>query len=360
MSQQQMHCLVMAGGQGTRFWPQSTSKKPKQYLNLFSEKSLLAETLERFDGLVDPENRYVVTVEDQVPMVQELASAMMSEKGIIIEPEGRNTAPCIFLALIQLLSQGAKPDDIVAIVPADHVILNRKGFQACLNRAQRLAHEDQKIVTIGIVPTFPHTGYGYIKKGIQKGGEGFVVDAFKEKPDAELAVEYLKSGDYLWNAGMFVTPIGLMLKELENLAPEIAGHYDALLDGIENFEKLKKFYSQVPADSIDCAVMEKSEKVMVIPSEFDWNDLGSWTALEDVVSPSNENILVGKGGQHYSQDSKDNIVYAPDQLICLHGVKDMILVSNRDVLMLMPKKDSQEVKKIRNWVGEQEELKHLT
>ena len=211
----ELTCLVMAGGRGTRFWPESTSKRPKQYLNLMGDQSLLADTLDRFEGLVPAAKRYVVTVKEQEELALKSSENKINEKGLIFEPSGRNTAPCILLALAFLLKNGTPEDAPIAIVPSDHVILNKDGFKETLKIAAELSLLNQSIVTIGIVPNFPHTGYGYIQKG-DVDGAGHKVEAFKEKPKASLAKEYIKSGQYLWNAGMFVSTIKVFKEECDS------------------------------------------------------------------------------------------------------------------------------------------------
>lgn len=354
-----LFCLVMAGGKGTRFWPESTAHKPKQYLTLFSDKSLLSETLIRFDGLVDRKNRYIVTVKEQEGIAKECSVGLVGDNGLLFEPSGRNTAPCILLSLVSLVESGASEKDVVAIVPADHVILNHDGFKKTLSKAHRLASENSKIVTIGVKPNFPHTGYGYIHQGSDIGGDAYIVSEFKEKPDQKKATEYVASGKYLWNAGMFVAPIGILLRELEKHAPEIYKHYNALKNNLHNFAKLSDAYDQIPTDSIDYAVMEKSEAVLVIPAEFDWNDLGSWDAMDSVCEKIKNNVLISGNDQPYVDNSQGNIVFAPNQHVSLVNVDDLIIVSNERALMIMPKKDNQKVKEIYNTLKNSENTKKL-
>ena len=336
------YALIMAGGQGTRFWPESTSKKPKQYLSLTTENSLLKETLLRFEGLVDTGNRFIVTVNAQKLLATDQSLGLVSKQGIILEPSGRNTAPCILLALAKLEALGAKNDDPVAIVPSDHVILNVKGFQTTLSKAYARASKQNKIVTIGIRPHFPHTGFGYIKKGEELGEGAFQVDSFVEKPSLEIATSYVGSGQYFWNGGMFVASLQTLKTEFEVHAPDMFRFYSDLIHAGE--EKTSQLYQQIRKDSIDYAVMEKSKNVIVQEAEFDWNDLGSWEALESVLKKENENILISNDGS-YIQESDGNIVFAPGKFVSLLGLKDYIVVDNKDVLMVLPKSRSQEVKK---------------
>ncbi|MFI5391866.1 MAG: mannose-1-phosphate guanylyltransferase [Bacteriovoracales bacterium] len=350
--QNQFFCLVMAGGKGTRFWPESTSKKPKQYLSFLGNKSLLTSSLIRVEGLIPKENRYVVTLKEQEKYAMECSKGLCAKDGLIFEPSGRNTAPCILLALAYLLDKGASPNDVVAIIPSDHVILNENGFRNTLNKCFEVAVSQNTIVTIGITPNFPHTGYGYIQKGERK-GEAFKVAAFKEKPNIETAKDYLASGNYFWNAGIFISKIQTLLDEFKSLAPDMYKHFKDLKGNPQN---LKNIYDLIPSDSIDYAIMEKSEKVMVIPASFDWNDLGSWEALEALI-PSTEGNTMVKCKSYYLENSKGNIVYAPNQLVSILGVNDLIVVSNEKALMILPKAESQKVKNIVEFLKKEETTK---
>jgi len=351
-NQSQMFCLVMAGGKGTRFWPESTTKKPKQYLNLTSEKSLLTETLLRFDGLVPNEKRYIVTVKEQAGLADENSTGMVSKDGLIFEPSGRNTAPCILLSLATLKAQGASDDDVVTIVPSDHVIMNAEGFRQTIKGAVDLAAANDYIVTIGIPPHFPHTGFGYIQKG-ESVESAFAVSEFKEKPDFDTAKSYLASGNYFWNAGMFLGKIGVLLEEFKKHSPETFCHYESLLAAIGDEKQLAEVYNKIPKDSIDYAIMEKSTRVAVCEARFDWNDLGSWDALESVLDKQRENTIV-KADDVYLENSEGNIIYAPDKFVSLINMQDTIVISNEKSVVVLPKKDSQNVKHIVEYLKESE------
>lgn len=335
----------MAGGKGTRFWPESTQAKPKQYLNLISTKSLLEETLDRFDSLIHSDQRYIVTVKEQKILCEESSHGKISKNGLIFEPSGRNTGPCILMSIAHLLNSGAGPDDVIAIVPADHVILNKKGFQTTLQKAADFSVKQQQIVTIGITPNFPHTGFGYIEKGEMVEGEAFRVSRFKEKPHYELAREYIRSGDYLWNAGMFVSPIKILLEEFSTHAPKMFEHFAELKLSLGDPEKLKKVYEKMPSDSIDYAIMEKSTRVSVVPAIFDWNDMGSWDALSAVIEETHGNTIVKSDGAFFL-NSADNVVFAPNKFVALINMDKHIVVSNDKVVLVAPVADAQEIKKV--------------
>lgn len=340
-----LYAVIMAGGKGTRFWPESTSKKPKQYLSLVSDHSLLEETAMRFEGLIEANARFVVTVKEQETLARECTHKKVAEKGLIFEPSGRNTAPCILLSMAQLQAQGLRDEDVMAIVPSDHVILNKGGFQKTVREAYELAASKESIVTIGIVPNFPHTGYGYIKRGEEVNSSSYHVEKFVEKPDFEIAKKYIETGEYFWNAGMFVASLGTLKREFQKHAPDMFDYYNELVDAAEDFEKTTEIYGKLRKESIDYAIMEKSETVMVKASDFDWNDLGSWDALESVVDKKGNNTLVGSIGD-FSLGAEGNIVFAPGKFVSLIDVKDLIIVSNDKAIMVLPKSESQKVKKI--------------
>ncbi|MDH5580811.1 MAG: sugar phosphate nucleotidyltransferase, partial [Bdellovibrionales bacterium] len=202
--------------------------------------------------------------------------------------------------------------------------------------------------TIGIRPHFPHTGYGYIKRG-QPIGEGFEVQEFKEKPDFQTAKSYLASGEFYWNAGMFMAPIKVLMSEFKKCSPELYQYVDKIQESIEDEDKTEETYLKMPELSIDYAVMEKSKAVKVLEAEFDWNDLGSWEAMESVIEPTENNTLIKQQG-HYLANATGNIVYAPNKFVSLVNIKDLIVVVNDDVLMVLPKEDSQKVKEIVSYI----------
>lgn len=356
------YALIMAGGKGTRFWPISKNQCPKQYLALNNEKSLLENTLERVAPLVTKEARFIVTVAEQAELALTHSKTWIPKENLILEPAGRNTAPCILLALAQLEARGAKADDVIAILPADHVILNTQSFEADLEQAYGIAAKHGKIVTIGIPPHFPHTGFGYIQKEKKLGDNLYEVSAFKEKPELNVAKQYLQSGDYFWNAGMFVAGFGTLLTEFKTHAKEQFEFYQKLKELCESHLDVSLLYKQMPANSIDYAVMEKSNKVLVIKAGFDWNDLGSWDALESVNTPIKNNILLNKLAEQnlsYIDNSQNNIIYSPQQLLAISGLEGYIVVSTPEVLMILRKDEAQKVKEVYQWVSTHSELSKL-
>jgi mannose-1-phosphate guanylyltransferase len=340
------YVLIMAGGVGSRFWPESTSKRPKQYLSIVGTESLLLQTLKRVEGFAAVADRYVVSVKKQKELIIECSSKELEKNHIILEPEGRNTAPCIFLSILRLLKDGANPSDVVAILPSDHVILNQTNFRADLDLASDLARQEKMIVTIGIKPHFPHTGYGYIKKGKSLvTTNSYLVSQFVEKPNLETAKSYLSSGDYAWNAGMFVSTIDVLMGEFASCAPEYMKHKAELESVLDIEDKVSHLYSKLPSNSIDYAIMEKSKRVAMLEASFDWNDLGSWDALSAVVEKREENYLAKVQDFHFI-DSKNNIIFVDKKMISLIGINNLIIVENKDVLFIVPKDRAQEVKNV--------------
>lgn len=340
------YALVMAGGKGTRFWPESTSKRPKQYLKLISTNTLLEETLIRFGDLIPKDRRFIISTEEQRDLVLLSSKNLAHTQAGIYEPEGRNTGPCILLALAKLESMGVKDQDIVAIVPSDHIILNVEGLKKTLSNAFQVAKSHQAIVTIGILPHFPNTGFGYIKRGEEIGtSQIYKVDQFKEKPSYELAAEYLKSGLFFWNAGMFVASVQALKNNFREFAPDMFEHYSDLLKFINDENKVKEIYKKLPAKSIDYAVMEKAKNVYVAKADFDWNDLGSWDAMESILEKKQENTFISSN-QSFLKESKGNIILAPEKFVALIGVNNFIIVNNKKTLMIVDKSQAQNVKEI--------------
>ncbi|MBI2520557.1 MAG: mannose-1-phosphate guanylyltransferase [Bdellovibrio sp.] len=356
--------VVMAGGKGTRFWPYSVRSKPKQYLQLVGTHSLLEQTLMRLDPLISPEDRFIVTVQEQSVLAQENSHNLINKSGLIFEPEGRNTGPCILLALAHLLVhatvRGVNHDSVVAILPSDHVILNTQAFRTTLNKAFLAAQKHNAIVTIGIRPNFPHTGYGYINAKDSLGDALYKVHAFKEKPNLETATQYLREGGYYWNAGMFVGSIGTFLEEFKLYAPAMYQHMEELIQAIKkaNTDAVTTVYKKMPKESIDYAVMEKSQKILVLEAAFDWNDLGSWDALESVCQKNEGNVLEKVRGA-YANNAKGNIVFAPSKFVALINVNDLAIVESGKVLMVLPKKDSQQVKQVVEFLEKSSQYRDL-
>ena len=341
--------VIMAGGSGTRLWPLSRSQNPKQFLSLTGKHTMLQQTLERLSGLkmgkpltlCNEDHRFVVA--EQLRDINALGP-------IILEPVGRNTAPAI--ALAALVDQQQGQDSMLLVLAADHVIENKAAFHDSVKKAIPLAKKGH-LVTFGIVPTSPQTGYGYIRSGA--GIEsGFAVDRFVEKPDLETAQSYLESGNYFWNSGMFLFRSSAYLAALELHRPDILEACTAAIATLTpdlDFVRLNtEAFAACPDESVDYAVMEKTDKAVVVPLDAGWNDIGSWTAVWDVMDKDSEGNAAK--GDVMLEDSQDCLVMGDDRLVCLLGVKDCIVVDTKDALLIADKTRVQDVKILVNQLKE--------
>ena len=336
--------VVLSGGSGTRLWPLSRGQHPKQFLPLVSNHSMLQETVLRLHGIDRIKAPIGVCNEDhRFMMAEQLREIDIAPSSIILEPMGKNTAPAVALAALAAESE----DDILLILPADHVIADVDSFQIAVKRAEKLA-EQGYLVTFGIVPTEPETGYGYIKGGNQNTAYAFDVDSFVEKPDLDTAQKYVDSGEYFWNSGMFVFKAGRYLDELDKYNPDILitcreAYSSAEVDA--DFVRLEKaVFSQCPADSIDFAVMEKTDKAVVVPLAAEWNDVGSWSALWDVTEKDGEGNALN--GDVLTVDTQNCFLHSSSRLITTVGLNDLVVVETSDAVMVAAKDNVQDVKAI--------------
>ncbi len=345
-----MDCvLIMAGGRGTRFWPASTTDKPKQFLNLYGNRSMLQNTVHRLKPLIPLTQIFVCTGEQYVDLVKEQLPSI-PDTNIIIEPNSRNTAPCILLSSIYINS--ICKDANIIVLPSDHIINNEVEFLTMLKSAIAFANSNKDgIITIGIRPDRAATGYGYIKKGVKVGisgdKSGYKVEKFVEKPNLERAEFYLGEGDYLWNAGMFVFNALSMIKEFEKLAPSI---YSKLIrlpkySSSNYFSELKKLYKQCEPISIDYAIMEKSDNIYVIPGDFGWDDVGSWSALQRYLS-KDDGGNIARGIIHF-ENASGNVVYADSKKIVVDGLDDLFVVQAGDYVIITKKDRMQNIHSYR-------------
>lgn len=338
--------VILSGGVGSRLWPLSRGMYPKQLLPLADDSlSMLQQTAQRTQGIVNMSAPLVVCNEQHRFMVgEQLQQIGFNGCNILLEPEGRNTAPAIALAALTIARQN--PDEVMLVMPADHVIANIDGFQAAIATAGELA-QSGNLVTFGIVPQGAETGYGYIKAGKMSDG-GFDVAEFKEKPSKDTAQQYVESGEYYWNGGIFVFTAASYLAELEKYAPDIYSAAQAAVDGAQpdlDFIRVDaKAFAQSPSISIDYAVMENTHKAKMLPLDVGWNDVGSWSALWD-VSAKDEcgNAIKGDVLLH---DTHNSHIYAETKLVSAVGVQDLIIVETDDSVLVTNRACAQDVKEI--------------
>lgn len=337
-----MKAIILAGGSGTRLWPVSRYGMPKQFIKLNGGKSLLCQTVERLAAVLPLKDIFVITNEDYRFHVQaDLRSVSPEmEDNVILEPVGRNTAPAIALVMRYCLEKlRSRKDEVVFICPSDHIIEPVEKFAKYARQAEAAARAGS-IVTFGVKPDRPETGYGYIKKGGKAPGNGGVcrVEKFAEKPDAKTAEKYLAAGDYYWNSGMFAFTIETMLAEFKAYAPEISRRMPQTL------AKMTAGFKDMPNISIDYAVMERSKKAAVLPIDLLWSDVGSWDSLPEVIKPDGDGNV--KVGDVLALDTKRTIVMGEGRLISTIGLKDLIVVDTPDALLIARRGQAQRVKEV--------------
>lgn len=349
--------LIMAGGGGTRFWPLSRKRVPKQLLNLDGKEVMLNETIDRLNGVVDKEDVFIVTNEDQIELTRLITSDRVLEEHILAEPSARNTAACIGYGAIEIIKKYG--DGIMCILASDHYIKDEENFRNILKKAVKTVEETDGLVTIGIKPTFPSTGYGYIKNETIDGKEYKGVLEFVEKPDIDRAKSYIEAGNYAWNSGMFVWKASTILKYFERLLPDI---YDKLMIIKESIgtaseaEVIKAIYDTIPKISIDYGIMERADRVYMLEGDFGWNDIGSFDALPALYTSDTKGNVVR--AESVLIDSSDNIIIGDKKMIATVGIEDLIIVDTEDALLVCKKDRAQDVKEVVAAL-ERGERKHL-
>lgn len=344
----EIRAIIMAGGVGTRFWPLSRKKIPKQFLPIVSEKTMIEETVHRILPFLSPDKIYTVANLEQTQTIRKLLPKLPAEN-LLVEPQGKNTAPSLMLATAQIYLQN--PEAVVAALPADHLIKDPALFLKKLEAGASLAAEGFLII-FGIPPTYPATGYGYIHfseespRQIQK-ESFFTVKEFKEKPEYEQAKQFLGVGNYYWNSGMFLWQARVFAQKLENHAPSMFSYWKKMLNALknENNEEIRSIFEEIPAISIDYALMEKArEGVLVCPGNFGWSDVGSWSSLMDIWPKDNNGNAMK--GESIVFNSRNCLCYSPHKLTALIGVENIIVVETGDALLVCHKDQDQKVKNI--------------
>ncbi len=342
------YALIMAGGVGSRLWPLSRQKSPKQVLPLMGDHSMFMMAVERLQPLMSPEDVLVVVGEEQVDLLK-AEGAGIPDRNYVIEPAGRGTAPAIALSAIALRQRD--PEAIMAVLTADHFIGDDEGFCEVLKAACEVAAQDH-LVTLGITPSSPSTGYGYIERGRflmnANGFTAYQVRAFREKPDLVTAKHFVTSGRHSWNSGMFVWKVARFLDELSRTMPEFYGQLltiEAALGTADYDRVLREVWQDVQTQTVDYGVMEKARDVAVIPAEFGWNDVGSWATLLEILA-NDEYGNVIRRAEHVGVETSNTLVFGHDRLVATIGLHDMIVIDTGDAVLVCPKDRAQDVKKI--------------
>lgn len=347
--------LILAGGKGSRLYPLSRVAEPKQFLKLINDKSFLANTVERISPIIEKENIYVVTNTDYREKVKnELKN--INEQNIFVEPANKETATCIGLSAIKLLKQDANA--VMVVLPSDHYIQGEKDYVDTLSQAIELANRRRCIVTLGIEPNRPETGYGYIEMGERTTGNipTYKVARFTEKPNLEVAKDFLIKGTYLWNSGMFIFRADIILREIEKYLPKL---YKPLMEiykclGEENEEEvIKNQYELIDGISIDFGVMQKTRKAYVLKCDFEWDDMGSFGALSRLLKTQKNNNI---SNNVYVDDCENCSIFGDKNLIIGFGIKDLVVVDAGDVILVMDKNKDQEIKHLLNKLSENDKF----
>jgi len=335
--------MIMAGGIGTRFWPLSQPLKPKQFLSLIGNKPLIFETIERIKPLTPDFSRLWILGNNLHHSTLESLPYPIPKNQVLEEPFGKNTAACIAWAAVEVMKKD--PDGIMVILPSDHWIAPQAGFISTIEKAVALAKAENTLVTIGITPTFAHTGYGYIQTASTKNESDRSVISFTEKPSFEVATDYLKKGNYYWNSGIFVWKASTILNLFKHHLP---AHYEiaqALAKSTVGTPEFDALYGKFEPISIDYGIMEKASSLThMVPAEFEWSDIGSWSALEAFLQKDGANNASNE--PIFALDSNNNIVYSEHGRVILYHVKDMIIVHTKETLLIFPKNKDQSIKKV--------------
>lgn len=343
------YALIMAGGIGSRFWPISRTSYPKQFIDILGTgKTLIQQTYDRFLKIVPKENIFILTNDNYIHLVKEQLPDIADEQ-ILGEPIMRNTAPCIAYGSHKICK--INPNAAIVVAPSDHLILDNDEFVRCINKSLDAAVKNDCLITLGIKPLRPDTGYGYIQYNTQKIEEDFFkVKTFTEKPSYEIAKTFVQSGDFLWNAGIFVWSAENILKSFEKYQPEMNDIFKEGTD-IYNSDKEKEFiqsaFTQCTNISIDYGIMEKADNVYVLPSEFGWSDLGTWASVYELSEKDYVGNAVSPAEKVIMYDSSNCMVNVPDgKLVVLQGLHDFIVVEDNNTLLICPRDQEQDIKQI--------------
>ena len=352
-----MKCVILAGGVGSRFWPYSRKNNPKQLLKIFGDKSMLQITVDRLAKIKKIKDIFIITRNDLYkPIVKNIKG--INEKNVLIEPSGKNTAPAIGMMASYLALKD--PSDVMCVFPADHYIVGHQKFQKSINIADKIAKKGDNIVTIGIKPTYPSTAYGYIQYDENnkiESSEIFHVKAFAEKPHRKLAERFIESGDFLWNSGMFFWKVDTFLKSMKIHMPELLNEVEKIANRIKKGDSFNDLWEFIKPESIDYGLLEKANNIYVIPADFQWNDIGSWKALYDVLNSDEEgNVIRGHGKVI---DGEKNLIHSKDNFTAMLGVSDIVVINTKDVTLVVNRDKVENIKDLVKFLNDNN-MGHLT
>ena len=339
------HLVIMAGGIGSRFWPMSTPQCPKQFLDITgSGRTMIQQAYDRFTGIIDVDNLWVVTSKDYKQLVQSQLEGI-NPQHILLEPCMRNTAPCI--AYVSWKIQKEDPEAVFAVVPSDHLVLKTDEFQKVMFKGFEFVAQGDRILTLGMQPSRPETGYGYIEQGVSAGNGIYKLKYFREKPDLKTAIQYLQDGGYTWNSGMFLWSAKTIVEELKRFVPEVATIMDQILPALftdKEQDAVNNHFPDCPKISIDYAVMEKTDKAFVLPAEFGWSDLGTWGSLHTLSEQdAYQNAVIGDKVKMIG--STGCMVRMPqNKQVVIQGLKDCIVAEHNNTLLICQLSEEQRIK----------------
>ncbi len=354
-----MYILILAGGAGTRLWPMSRQANPKQLLAITdSGETLVQKTVKRVLPLVPVENIFFATNHEYGVKIREQVTDLLP-RSIIAEPSGKNTAPCLGLAAVQMSQLDA--DETMVSLHSDHYIADEEAFRQSIVAAVELAQQGY-LVTLGITPDKPETGYGYIKRGgtlgTYNGYESFEVAEFLEKPNLETAEKFVASGDYFWNSGMFIWKLSTLLEAFQTHMPEFHTQLEQLRTAIAAGQPIDPIWESIQPESIDVGIMEKAKKVAVVPVDFGWNDVGSWSAIHEINRKNEANNVI-INAEHFNVDSQNLLVQGNGRLVATIGVDNLVIVDTEDGLLICDKDRAQDTKKVVEWLKSQQRTELL-
>ena len=337
-----MKCVILAGGSGTRFWPYSRHHHPKQLLNIIGDTSMLQMTVDRLKKIKKVTDIYIITRKNLYDLIIQNIKGIKPDH-VIVEPSGKNTAPAIGMMAAYLAIDN--PDAVMGIFPADHLIVGHRKFEKAVNTANHLARKGDNLVTIGIKPHYPSTAYGYIQydeKSEEDHIDAYHVKTFAEKPHKKLAERFIASGDFVWNAGMFFWRAGIFMDSLKIFMPDLTDSLNKIAPKLHAGEQFDELWKIIDPESIDYGLLEKTDNIYVVTGDFKWNDIGSWSALYDVLNPRDDgNIIRGNGKV---MNGKNNLIQSNGKFTAVLGLSDLVVVNTDDATLIVPRDKVEDVK----------------